>query len=131
MYCSHGTKIAYILSLGVLKEYRGNGVASFMLGNLLSHLRSGEEVVCLLSAVCLLFVYLIGIDDHRDVRAVYLHVLTTNNAAITFYEHRGFKPHLFLPYYYNIKGEFERELKATSKKFRATRQISDLGYVDF
>ena len=68
--CSHGTKIAYILSLGVLKEYRSNGVASFMLGNLLSHLRSG---------------------DHRDVRAVYLHVLTTNNAAITFYEHRGFK----------------------------------------
>ena len=82
--CSHGTKIAYILSLGVLKEFRSNGVASFMLGNLLSHLRSG---------------------DHRDVRAVYLHVLTTNNAAITFYEHRGFKPHLFLPYYYNIKGK--------------------------
>ena len=70
--------------MGVLKEYRSNGVASFMLGNLLSHLRSG---------------------DHRDVRAVYLHVLTTNNAAICFYEHRGFKPHLFLPYYYNIKGK--------------------------
>ena len=81
------------------------------------------------SAVGILLVYLTGIDDHRDVRAVYLHVLTTNNAAITFYEHRGFKPHLFLPYYYNIKGEFEREidLKATSRKFRATRQISDLG----
>jgi ribosomal protein S18 acetylase RimI-like enzyme len=79
----HGTKIAYILSLGVMKDYRKNGIASFMLGNLLSHLRSG---------------------DHKEVRAVYLHVLTTNNQAITFYEHRGFKPHLFLPYYYNIKG---------------------------
>ena len=129
MHFSHGTKIAYILSLGVLKEYRGNGVASFMLGNLLSHLRSGEEFVCLLSAVCLLFVYLTGIDDHRDVRAVYLHVLTTNNAAITFYEHRGFKPHLFLPYYYNIKGELRRapKLFQSPRKSRATRQISDLG----
>ncbi len=52
-----GTKIGYILSLGVVREYRKNGVASFLLDNLLSHLTSTEN---------------------WDVRAVYLHVLTTN-----------------------------------------------------
>ena len=39
-----------------------------------------------------------------DVKALYLHVLTTNSQAIAFYEHRGFRAHLFLPYYYAIKG---------------------------
>lgn len=29
-----GTKIGYILSLGVVKDFRKNGVASFMLDNL-------------------------------------------------------------------------------------------------
>lgn len=38
------------------------------------------------------------------MKAVYLHVLTANTQAITFYENRGFQPHLFLPQYYNIKG---------------------------
>ena len=44
-------------------------------------------------------------SENYDVRAIYLHVLTTNSQAIHFYEKRGFKPHLFLPYYYNIKGK--------------------------
>lgn len=80
-----GTQIGYILSLGVAKDFRKNGIASFMLDNLISHFTSA---------------------DHRDsVRAVYLHVLTTNSQAVRFYENRGFKAHLFLPYYYNIKGK--------------------------
>ena len=79
-----GTQIGYILSLGVAKEFRQNGIASFMLDNLISHFTSA---------------------DHYQVRAVYLHVLTTNSPAIRFYERRGFKAHLFLPYYYNIKGK--------------------------
>lgn len=79
-----GTKIGYILSLGVVKEYRQNGIASFMLENLIAHMTS---------------------TDNQDVKAMYLHVLTTNSKAISFYEHRGFRPHLFLPYYYAIKGK--------------------------
>ena len=67
---------------GVVKGFRKQGIASFLLENLIAHLTTGE--------------------NSHDVKAVYLHVLTTNNAAITFYEHRGFRPHLFLPYYYAI-----------------------------
>lgn len=77
-------QIGYILSLGVVKEMRKQGIASFLLENLITHLTTG--------------------DNYINVKGVYLHVLTTNNAAITFYEHRGFRPHLFLPYYYAING---------------------------
>ena len=78
-------KSAYLIDFsGVVKELRKQGIASFLLENLIAHLTTGEN---------------------HDVKAVYLHVLTTNNAAITFYEHRGFRPHLFLPYYYAI-GKF-------------------------
>jgi len=78
------TKVGYILSLGVREDYRKQGIASFLLENLVSHLTS---------------------DSFIDVKAVYLHVLTTNTHAIRFYEHRGFIAHSFLPYYYSIKGK--------------------------
>jgi len=78
-----GTKVAYILSLGVCEEFRKQGIASLLLENLISHLTS---------------------EAHKGVKAVYLHVLTTNTPAITFYEHRGFHLHSFLPFYYAIKG---------------------------
>lgn len=59
--------IAYILSLGVLKEYRRNGIATLLLDSLLKNLMTPER---------------------RKVKAVFLHVLTTNSAAIMFYEKR-------------------------------------------
>lgn len=80
-------RLGYILSLGVVKEFRKNGIASFLLDNLVAHLTNPYN------------------DPPTDnVRALYLHVLTTNSQAIAFYEHRGFRAHLFLPYYYAIKG---------------------------
>lgn len=66
-YLVGNSDMAYILSLGVLKEYRRNGVATLLLESLLSYLLSNER---------------------RRVKAVFLHVLTTNAAAIMFYEKR-------------------------------------------
>jgi len=79
-----GTKVGYILSLGVSQQFRKQGIASLLLDQLISHLTS--EQFC-------------------QVKALYLHVLTTNTQAISFYEHRGFQVHSFLPYYYAIKGK--------------------------
>nr|XP_023017064.1 N-alpha-acetyltransferase 60 isoform X2 [Leptinotarsa decemlineata] len=76
--------IGYILSLGVLKEYRRNGIASLLLDSFLKHLLT---------------------DERRRVKAVFLHVLTTNSAAILFYEQKKFRLHSFLPYYYSINGK--------------------------
>lgn len=61
--------VGYILSLGVSKQYRRNGIASLLLDALISHLTTAER---------------------RRVKAVFLHVLTTNSAAIMFYEHRKY-----------------------------------------
>jgi len=79
-----GTKVGYILSLGVSQQFRKQGIASLLLDQLISHLTS---------------------EQFTQVKALYLHVLTTNKQAISFYEHRGFQVHSFLPYYYAIKGK--------------------------
>lgn len=62
-----GTKVGYILSLGVTQQFRKQGIASLLLDQLISHLTS---------------------EQYSQVKALYLHVLTTNTQAITFYEHR-------------------------------------------
>ena len=86
-----GTKVGYILSLGkaniffdhfigessgllcildvlgVCQEYRQQGIASLLLESLIAHLTTEAFAV---------------------VKALYLHVLTTNSKAISFYEHR-------------------------------------------
>lgn len=60
-------EVAYILSLGVHKNHRRNGIASLLLDALIRNLTSSER---------------------PQVKAIFLHVLTTNKAAIMFYEHR-------------------------------------------
>lgn len=59
--------VAYILSLGVAKQYRRNGIASLLLNSLINHLTS---------------------NDRNKIKAIFLHVLTTNSAAIMFYENK-------------------------------------------
>lgn len=77
-------EVGYILSLGVAKEYRRNGVASLLLDALINNLTTTEQ--------------------RKRIKAIFLHVLTTNGTAIMFYESRKFRLHCFLPYYYSIKG---------------------------
>uniref|UniRef100_A0A1B6GW07 N-alpha-acetyltransferase 60 n=2 Tax=Proconiini TaxID=565685 RepID=A0A1B6GW07_9HEMI len=76
--------VGYILSLGVSEKHRRNGIASLLLENLVSHLTAPENSHC---------------------KAIFLHVLTVNSVAIHFYEHRHFRLHSFLPYYYSINGK--------------------------
>lgn len=61
------SQVGYILSLGVHKNHRRNGIGSLLLDALINHLTS---------------------SDRLSVKAIFLHVLTTNKAAIMFYEHR-------------------------------------------
>lgn len=59
--------VGYILSLGVHKKYRRNGIGSLLLDALINHLTTTEK---------------------SKVKAIFLHVLTTNQPAILFYEKR-------------------------------------------
>ncbi|XP_064478028.1 N-alpha-acetyltransferase 60-like [Ornithodoros turicata] len=78
---SPSAQVAYILTLGVVRECRRNGIATLLLDSLLSHLSQ--------AATC---------------KAVYLHVLASNMCAIQFYERRRFRLHAFLPLYYSVRG---------------------------
>lgn len=76
--------VGYILSLGVRRAYRRNGIASLLLEQLLAHVTAPER---------------------SSVKAVFLHVLSSNTPAIRFYQRCHFHLHSFLPYYYYIKGK--------------------------
>uniref|UniRef100_T1GN36 N-alpha-acetyltransferase 60 n=1 Tax=Megaselia scalaris TaxID=36166 RepID=T1GN36_MEGSC len=78
------SEVGYILSLGVHRKHRRNGIGSLLLDSLINHLTTAERT---------------------SVKAIFLHVLSTNQAAILFYEKRRFHLHSFLPYYYNIRGK--------------------------
>ncbi|KAL9907440.1 N-alpha-acetyltransferase 60 [Glossina fuscipes] len=80
--------IGYILSLGVHRKHRRNGIGSLLLDSLINHLTTAER---------------------QSVKAIFLHVLTTNEPAILFYEKRRFTLHSFLPYYYHIRGKGQRD----------------------
>ncbi|KAH9490242.1 N-alpha-acetyltransferase 60 [Bulinus truncatus] len=72
-YYPPSAQVAYILSLGVVGDFRRNGIASLLLDSLLSYLTS---------------------KDRFDCKAVYLHVLSTNTVALRFYERRRFTDYL-------------------------------------
>lgn len=61
--------VGYILSLGVHKKFRRNGIGSLLLDALINYLTTSEKT---------------------RVKAIFLHVLTTNQPAILFYEKRKY-----------------------------------------
>ncbi|KAK3728538.1 hypothetical protein QZH41_011626 [Actinostola sp. cb2023] len=75
--------VAYILSIGVAKDYRRQKIGSLLLDSLISNLTTPEQ---------------------QDCKAMYLHVLSSNTAAIRFYETRCFRRFSHLPMYYAING---------------------------
>lgn len=77
-------EVGYILSLGVHSKFRRKGIGSLLLDTFVRHITAADRL--------------------RPVKALYLHVLTTNQPAIVFYEKQKFKYHSFLPYYYSIRG---------------------------
>lgn len=79
---SISTPVCYILILGVVKEYRRQGLAGILLQHLLNFLQ--QRATC---------------------KAIYLHVLYSNKQAIQFYQSKHFQYRVHLPYYYCIKGE--------------------------
>ncbi|XP_077490412.1 N-alpha-acetyltransferase 60 [Amblyomma americanum] len=86
---SPAAQVAYILTLGVVRECRRNGIATLLLDSLLSHLSQQPQPAVGGGGAC---------------KAVYLHVLASNTCAIQFYERRRFRPHAFLPLYYSVRG---------------------------
>jgi len=61
--------VGYILSLGVHRSHRRNGIGSLLLDALMNHLTTAER---------------------HSVKAIFLHTLTTNQPAIFFYEKRRY-----------------------------------------
>lgn len=83
------TKVAYILSLGVHRAHRRQGIASYLLHHFLTSICTQEKPHC------------------QEVKAIYLHVLQKNTAAIKFYEQNKFQFLHYLPAYYIINGTSE------------------------
>eukprot|EP00742_Colponemidia_sp_Colp-10_P009813 GILJ01010736.1.p1 GENE.GILJ01010736.1~~GILJ01010736.1.p1 ORF type:complete len:259 (-),score=23.82 GILJ01010736.1:238-972(-) len=77
-------QLAYILTLGVIPEYRRKGVASLLLQKCVEMVKRTAPTRC---------------------KAVYLHVVAYNSSAISFYERNKFILVRRLEEFYNIKGQ--------------------------
>lgn len=101
------SKLFYLMTLGTVKDYRGHGLGQQMV------LKCIEQV-------------------HRDVQcgALYLHVITYNNAAIRLYEKLGFSRVTEIPNYYKIHDE-NYNCYLYAKYFHGKRRVSvDVWYDD-
>eukprot|EP00041_Stephanoeca_diplocostata_P012141 m.202437 g.202437 ORF g.202437 m.202437 type:complete len:295 (-) comp18830_c0_seq1:305-1189(-) len=76
--------VLYVLTIGVAEWCRHRGHATYLVHNLIRTVsnQTASQHIC----------------------AVYLHVMTSNEAAIRFYEKLGFHRHKLLPKYYTIGG---------------------------
>eukprot|EP00291_Cryptomonas_curvata_P001898 CAMPEP_0172193050 /NCGR_PEP_ID=MMETSP1050-20130122/24718_1 /TAXON_ID=233186 /ORGANISM="Cryptomonas curvata, Strain CCAP979/52" /LENGTH=230 /DNA_ID=CAMNT_0012868521 /DNA_START=138 /DNA_END=827 /DNA_ORIENTATION=- len=73
--------VAYICTLGVCPAFRKHGLATRLLAQLVAH-----------------------VESEPHVKALALHVLTTNEVALRFYEGNGFRRLRLLPGFYTIGG---------------------------
>ncbi|KAH7950119.1 hypothetical protein HPB49_019772 [Dermacentor silvarum] len=102
-------QVAYILTLGVVRECRRNGIATLLLDSLLAHLSQQQpQPGC---GAC---------------KAVYLHVLASNTCAIQFYERRRFRPHAFLPLYYSHWSQKVSRLEVCALPKQLLRMVGKL-----
>ncbi|GMT28447.1 hypothetical protein PFISCL1PPCAC_19744 [Pristionchus fissidentatus] len=81
--------VVYILSLAVSNEYRRQGLASRLLRYLIQ-MYSIEN----------------GFVRNSLPKALFLHVLSTNQSAISFYRRHGFEQFEILVNYYRLKGGY-------------------------
>ena len=72
--------VIYVLTVGVLAEYRQGGLATRLVRNLIAKVEADNLYV-----------------EGARCSCIYLHVLTTNTPALRFYEKLGFKRHKLLP----------------------------------
>ena len=79
-YSCTNYSVAYIISLGVKTEFRRQGIARTLMQSLFDSLKTGCKLV-------------------------YLHVQSTNQAAIDFYQWQNFREHCKISSYYTINEE--------------------------
>jgi ribosomal protein S18 acetylase RimI-like enzyme len=77
------SKLFYIMTLGTADDYRGMGLASYLV------------LQCIQQEI----------ENDQSCGTLYLHVLDTNYAAIQFYEKLGFYCVRLIPNYYTIDGK--------------------------
>ena len=99
--------VGYILSLGVCTNFRKQGVASLLLDSFLNHVTQVENQIC---------------------KAIYLHVLTMNSAAIRFYEKHYFRYFIYhldnLIYLLNLWRLISITFRSTWMEFDVDETIS-------
>lgn len=82
LLCDNVFRVVYILTIGVIHNLRRHGIATILIKKLIENLTVNPLL--------------------EDCKAIYLHVLSTNTVAISFYEKLLFKRHKYLPNYYCI-----------------------------
>jgi len=115
--------VVYITTLGVVSEYRGRGIATRLLEDLITKCTLVDKpahttkptpenrsiTTCNTTPNTSNFPWfssLLPPPPHpHAVKAIYLHVLTTNNPAIHFYEKSKFMKLRMVPYFYEIDNE--------------------------
>jgi len=107
--------VVYITTLGVVHEHRGRGIATKLLEDLIMRCTIEDKSVTITAEIgptkenTSKFTWVSSLlpppSAPHAVKAVYLHVLTSNSAAVRFYEKSKFMRLRTVPYFYEIDNE--------------------------